>query len=78
MYLFVEFKPTPCDSSPCKNGGVCSNEGETFLCECEGDHEGKTCEIGTWLKGKSLIFFFFSSIEKIMFVLTGYIVYITI
>ena len=56
MYLSVEFKPTPCDSSPCKNGGVCSNKGETFLCECEGDYEGKTCEIGTWLTGKALNF----------------------
>ena len=42
--LNLELKPTPCDSSPCKNDGICSNEGMMFSCECTRDYEGKTCE----------------------------------
>ena len=42
--VFLELKPKSCDSSPCKNGGICSNEGLSFSCECVGNYQGKTCE----------------------------------
>ena len=42
--LFLEPKHNPCDSSPCKNGGTCDNEGDSFLCNCAEDFEGETCE----------------------------------
>ena len=41
---FLELKPQPCDSSPCRNGGICNNEGESFSCECKCENQGKTCE----------------------------------
>ena len=34
----------PCEIFPCKNGGVCSEEGSSFSCECPKDYQGKTCE----------------------------------
>lgn len=34
----------PCDSNPCKNGGTCTNNGETFTCDCTGGWTGNTCE----------------------------------
>lgn len=42
--FFLELKPKPCDSSPCKNEGICSNEGGSFSCKCVGFYQGKTCE----------------------------------
>ncbi len=44
MVSCLELKPQPCDSSPCKNGGICTNEGASFSCECKCDYQGKTCE----------------------------------
>ena len=44
FYLNIELKPRPCDSVPCKNGGICSNVGGSFSCECVGSFVGKTCE----------------------------------
>ena len=32
------------DSSPCKNGGVCLNKEDSFVCECEEYCYGETCE----------------------------------
>lgn len=34
----------PCDSNPCKNGGTCTNNGETFTCKCTKNWYGDTCE----------------------------------
>ncbi len=39
--LFVELPP--CASSPCKNGGQCSNEDDSFSCRCPQDWYGNTC-----------------------------------
>ncbi|XP_028417633.1 uncharacterized protein LOC114542082, partial [Dendronephthya gigantea] len=45
MELYGCFRaPKPCDSTPCKNEGICQNDGESFLCTCVGSYEGKTCE----------------------------------
>lgn len=35
----------PCDSSPCKNHGVCYNHGTSFDCECSAGFSGPTCEL---------------------------------
>ena len=36
-----------CDSSPCANGGSCTNDGEGFLCNCAGTgFTGVKCETG--------------------------------
>ncbi|CAB4013885.1 collagen alpha-5(VI) chain-like, partial [Paramuricea clavata] len=34
----------PCDSFPCRNGGICSLQGSTFSCQCPNDYQGSTCE----------------------------------
>ena len=44
------FLVNPCDSSPCKNGGTCENDEDTFACNCTEKFEGSTCE------GKGLSF----------------------
>ena len=44
IVLFLEPKHNPCDSTPCKNGGTCDNEGDSFLCNCAENFEGETCE----------------------------------
>ena len=38
------FLVNPCDSSPCKNGGTCENDEDTFTCNCTEKFEGLTCE----------------------------------
>ncbi|ELT98502.1 hypothetical protein CAPTEDRAFT_178659, partial [Capitella teleta] len=35
----------PCESNPCKNGGLCVAQGSTsFTCDCSAGFEGSTCE----------------------------------
>ena len=38
------FLVNPCDSSPCKNGGTCAKDGDSFNCKCTDKFEGSTCE----------------------------------
>ena len=38
------FLVNPCDSSPCKNGGTCENDEDTFTCNCTEKFEGPTCD----------------------------------
>ncbi len=33
-----------CDSSPCKNGGTCTDQVAAFSCSCLDDFSGSTCE----------------------------------
>jgi hypothetical protein len=45
MLLFcLEPIPKPCDSSPCKHDGICSNEGASFSCQCRNNYIGRTCD----------------------------------
>ena len=49
MYCIEEFKccqlpPAPCSSSPCLNGGVCTNEQENFKCACRQGYNGDRCQ----------------------------------
>lgn len=45
--IFNSIVPDPCLSTPCKNGGTCTNKGyNTFECECAPGFEGDTCEGG--------------------------------
>ncbi len=33
-----------CESDPCRNGGVCVNRHNHYLCECVSDFSGENCE----------------------------------
>ena len=35
-----------CASSPCQNGGICSDEIGKFTCTCAGGYTGTTCQSG--------------------------------
>ncbi|XP_061575412.1 protein jagged-1b isoform X2 [Cololabis saira] len=38
--------PSPCDSAPCVNGGLCvEKDGRTVTCNCPGGYSGAFCEI---------------------------------
>ena len=41
-----------CASSPCKNGGTCHDQLNSFRCSCRGGWSGSTCQTGE-LTGKS-------------------------
>ena len=34
---------SPCDASPCMNGGICRVTNESFVCDCAGGTTGKMC-----------------------------------
>lgn len=34
----------PCAANPCKNGGTCLHKDDGYLCQCQADYYGKTCE----------------------------------
>ena len=38
-----------CASDPCGNGGSCSDEVDSYTCNCYSGYEGVNCETGTWL-----------------------------
>lgn len=40
-----------CESDPCRNGGVCVNRHNHYLCECVSDFSGENCEntVSSWL-----------------------------
>ena len=38
-----------CGSSPCRNGGTCDNLIDAFLCHCDQQHTGLTCDHGETL-----------------------------
>ena len=41
---FLLVHPCEKDESPCKNEGVCEKNGDEFVCKCDEDWTGTTCE----------------------------------
>lgn len=37
-----------CSPNPCKNGGVCFEENNDYVCNCPQGFKGKTCEGQYW------------------------------
>ncbi|VDI66500.1 ficolin [Mytilus galloprovincialis] len=35
----------PCDAQPCKNGGLCRNQVNSYVCTCQDEWTGPNCEI---------------------------------
>ena len=44
-YSIVE---DPCIPNPCLNGGTCSKEGDSYLCQCAEGWNGKNCDKGEY------------------------------
>ena len=44
VIFFRTVHPCEKDESPCKNEGICEQNGEEFVCKCNEDWTGKTCE----------------------------------
>ncbi len=43
--LILTFAVDNCSPNPCKNSGVCSDDGISFSCNCDGTgYTGDTCE----------------------------------
>ncbi|CAK8692637.1 unnamed protein product [Clavelina lepadiformis] len=38
-------KVDQCDHMPCKNGGTCINDGNSYICNCTDEYEGHDCSI---------------------------------
>ncbi|XP_076815422.1 EGF-like repeat and discoidin I-like domain-containing protein 3 [Clavelina lepadiformis] len=38
-------KVDQCDHMPCKNGGTCINDGNSYICNCNDEYEGHDCSI---------------------------------
>ena len=36
--------PSPCDSNPCENGAVCTDDGFDFTCACPNGYYGNKCQ----------------------------------
>ena len=49
-YMSVCIAPPPnfCGSSPCQNGGTCSNQQSSYSCNCPAGFVGRNCEMGKW------------------------------
>ena len=44
IYFLISCTVLPCDRQPCKNGGKCTNDGDTcFKCACPKGFKGKDC-----------------------------------
>lgn len=35
-----------CGSKPCKNGAVCTNEDNGYICTCKTGYKGVDCQLG--------------------------------
>ena len=44
MPYYFAVKSSPCDSYPCLNGGICSENGDKYSCTCTTGHTGVRCE----------------------------------
>lgn len=49
-FRFLLLALDACVSLPCQNGGVCTNVGGDYVCECLPGYTGINCEIGTYWK----------------------------
>ena len=53
-----------CDSNPCMNSGLCSNEVNTYTCDCTGTgFSGQQCETGS-MNSLSIVRVYYVSIER--------------
>ena len=41
---FLSIAAQPCDTNPCRNQGVCMNNGNSYTCQCTAQYTGTNCE----------------------------------
>ena len=51
LNLFYCFKTEldECGSSPCQNGGICTDAVNMYTCTCPSGYSGLHCEDGEWI-----------------------------
>lgn len=54
-YIFTFPDIDECKTSPCKNGGICSNTRGGYTCKCASGFKGKHCEQGNYLLYEGLL-----------------------
>jgi hypothetical protein len=42
---YISLQTAPCLSSPCQNGGTCTEETGAYICACAANYTGSSCEI---------------------------------
>jgi len=48
MLFFYEPDIDDCQSSPCENGGICSDKLNDYTCSCIEGYTGKNCALSKW------------------------------
>ncbi len=48
LTIYFPGGPPPCQSSPCLNGGICTDVTDFFVCACTTGFSGDTCELGEY------------------------------
>ena len=43
LYMSITLLESACVAQPCKNGGVCKPDMNSYVCECSDGYTGKTC-----------------------------------
>ena len=62
-----------CDSTPCENGGSCSDKINSFQCTCQDGYTGNTCQGGTdytWILPSKLLNYDIHFLTKDIFFLS--------
>ena len=42
--LNKDYIKKPCSNNPCLNGGICNDNGTSYICSCSNEYWGSNCE----------------------------------
>ena len=55
LFMNVSSDIDECSSSPCGNNGNCTDEVNSYSCQCDAGYNGTHCDIGQWISETVLI-----------------------